>query len=193
MKLNTGDNIKYFRKKMGMDQKQLAEKMNVTAGTISNWEQGKFEPDIKALIALSDIFNIGMEDLVKLNTSYFEMDLNPHGAMTGNQRRARDIERVIDSKKHTMFLEDLKSVLISNDLNGDHQSKEEKEDSILTLLWTNLDIVTRGRLGRKDMENLAFMVSILGRAIKYSDPSTHKSTIDLISNILEERRGENKN
>ena len=42
-------NIKKFRKESEMTQQELAEKLNVTRQTVSNWENGKTQPDIDML------------------------------------------------------------------------------------------------------------------------------------------------
>ncbi|MCI9449669.1 MAG: helix-turn-helix transcriptional regulator [Clostridiales bacterium] len=38
MKNSIGQNIAYYRKKLGMTQEGLSEKMNVTAQAVSKWE-----------------------------------------------------------------------------------------------------------------------------------------------------------
>ena len=40
MKEHIGQHIAYYRKKSGMTQEQLAEKMEVTAQAVSKWENG---------------------------------------------------------------------------------------------------------------------------------------------------------
>ena len=41
-----GEKILKMRKEHNLSQEQLAEKLNVSRQTISNWENGKFYPDI---------------------------------------------------------------------------------------------------------------------------------------------------
>ncbi|MBR5309698.1 MAG: helix-turn-helix transcriptional regulator [Oscillospiraceae bacterium] len=59
-----GDNIKKVRTKSGMTQEELAEKINVTRQAISNWENGKTEPDIETLTKIAQIFDISIDELV---------------------------------------------------------------------------------------------------------------------------------
>ena len=59
-------NIKLFRLSNDMTQDQLAEKMFVTRQTVSNWENGKAQPDLDTLIKLSDVFDTDVDFL--LNT-----------------------------------------------------------------------------------------------------------------------------
>ena len=48
----------YYVKKDGLSQENLAEKLNVTRQTISNWESGQTTPDILQAKQLSKIFKI---------------------------------------------------------------------------------------------------------------------------------------
>lgn len=57
-------NIKKFRTENGMTQDALAEKINVTRQTVSSWENGRTQPDIEMLELLSQVFSIGIEELI---------------------------------------------------------------------------------------------------------------------------------
>ncbi len=59
-----GENIKNTRKKLGITQEELAEKLSVTRQAVSNWENGKTEPDIETLTKIAQIFNISIDGLV---------------------------------------------------------------------------------------------------------------------------------
>ena len=59
-----GKYISDLRKENDMTQEQLAEKMGVTDKSISRWENGKFYPDIDALVKISKCFNISLDDLL---------------------------------------------------------------------------------------------------------------------------------
>ena len=56
--MDLGKKIIEMRKNSKLSQEQLAEKLDVTRQTISNWENGKFYPDIDALVKISKFFNI---------------------------------------------------------------------------------------------------------------------------------------
>ena len=61
--MNIGQNILNLRKGANLSQEQLAEKMNVTRQTISNWELDESSPDLKQGKELSKIFNVSLDDL----------------------------------------------------------------------------------------------------------------------------------
>ena len=46
-------------------QEKAAEKINVSRQTISNWENEKSYPDIISVIALSDLYSVSLDELLK--------------------------------------------------------------------------------------------------------------------------------
>ena len=62
--MSIGDKILELRKNANMSQEKLAEKLNITRQTISNWELGQTLPDIEQTKEISKIFNITLDELV---------------------------------------------------------------------------------------------------------------------------------
>src|SRR5574344_1667507 len=58
------DNIKYFRKKAGMTQNDLAAKMKMKQYNISDYEIGRIEPSIDTLIKFANVFGVSIDFLV---------------------------------------------------------------------------------------------------------------------------------
>ena len=65
MKIKLAENIKFYRKQLGLTQGQLAEKLNGKKSLVSNYENGYSTPDIYTLCVLADIFDISLDDLVE--------------------------------------------------------------------------------------------------------------------------------
>lgn len=63
--MNLSKQIQQLRKRDGLSQEALAEKMYVSRQSISNWENERSYPDIHNLLMLSAIFNISLDELVK--------------------------------------------------------------------------------------------------------------------------------
>lgn len=59
-----GKFIAELRKENGMTQEELAEKMGVTAKSVSRWENGKTLPDISLLILLAELLNCTIQELL---------------------------------------------------------------------------------------------------------------------------------
>ena len=61
---NIGKNISKFRKEQEMTQDQLAERLHVTRQAVSNWENGKAQPDVETLEQLAECFGVSVEMLI---------------------------------------------------------------------------------------------------------------------------------
>lgn len=59
-----GEKIRYYRKKMGLSQTALAEKIFVTSQNLSKWENGLSNPDIWNLCRLADLLNVSCDYLL---------------------------------------------------------------------------------------------------------------------------------
>lgn len=59
------DKIINLRKKNGMSQEELAEKMNVSRQSVSKWEGAQSVPDLNKIIMLSEIFGVTTDSLLK--------------------------------------------------------------------------------------------------------------------------------
>lgn len=62
--IKIGKFIAECRKKNNLTQMQLAEKLNITDRAVSKWETGKTLPDSSIMLALCDILNITVNDLL---------------------------------------------------------------------------------------------------------------------------------
>lgn len=62
--MELGKNINALRKEKGFSQEKLAEKVNVTRQTISNWELGETSPNPEQLILLSTALDKSIDELV---------------------------------------------------------------------------------------------------------------------------------
>lgn len=60
-------NIAKCRKRTGMTQAELAEKLNYSDKSVSKWERAEGLPDIYVLARLADIFQVRVDDLLREN------------------------------------------------------------------------------------------------------------------------------
>ncbi|MDD3347129.1 helix-turn-helix transcriptional regulator [Oscillibacter sp.] len=54
-----------LRRRAGLSQEQLAQRLGVTRQSVSKWESGCAMPELVKLIALSDMFSVSLDDLVR--------------------------------------------------------------------------------------------------------------------------------
>ena len=58
-----------LRKKDGLSQEQLAERLGVSRQAVSKWESGKAVPESDTLISISEYFNVSLDYLMKEDDS----------------------------------------------------------------------------------------------------------------------------
>lgn len=96
--MDLGKKLIELRKNKKLSQEQLAEEINVTRQTISNWENGKFYPDIDALVRISKYFNISLDDLLNYDDKVLKY--------------LKDSTDVVKSNKHLLYAILLNIVII---------------------------------------------------------------------------------
>lgn len=60
------EKLRVLRKKAGYSQEQMARKLHLTQGAISQWENGLTVPAADQLASLASIFGISVDDLLEI-------------------------------------------------------------------------------------------------------------------------------
>ena len=64
MENKLAQNIRDYRKNLGLTQEQLAERLGITLGTVSKWERGGSEPDLGFIMDLAELFHVSVDALI---------------------------------------------------------------------------------------------------------------------------------
>ena len=64
LKKQLGTNIAAYRKRLGLTQAGLAEKLNYSDKAVSKWERGESMPDVLTLVQLAELFEITVDTLL---------------------------------------------------------------------------------------------------------------------------------
>lgn len=90
-----------LRKQKGFSQEELANRLNVSRQTVSKWEVGESTPDMEKLVAMSDLFEISLDELVKgeesekettsgqISRSEFYNDFKEHVLTEDNRKKVK--------------------------------------------------------------------------------------------------------
>ncbi len=71
-----GERLKSFRARKNISQKELAEKLYVSAQAVSKWERNEATPNPETLVKLAEIFEITTDELLgSQKTSTTEDDI----------------------------------------------------------------------------------------------------------------------
>ena len=63
-KIKIGQNIAEFRRRAGLTQLELADKLNYSDKAVSKWERGESIPDVLTLLQLSQVLDASLDQLV---------------------------------------------------------------------------------------------------------------------------------
>ena len=63
--MNLADRIQDLRKRRGLSQEELADKLGVSRQAVSKWESGQSTPDIERIILMSEFFDVTTDYLLK--------------------------------------------------------------------------------------------------------------------------------
>lgn len=92
MTIEIANRLIEFRKKFGYSQEELANMLNVSRQSISNWESGEVTPSIDYLKELAKIYGVTMDELIS-NEKSVEDTLKAHdksGATNQNNNTDKD-------------------------------------------------------------------------------------------------------
>ena len=84
--MEIGKKLKNARVQSGMTQENVAEKINVSRQTISNWENEKSYPDIISVIELSNLYSISLDVLLKGDEKMMEHLEESTNVVKSNQK-----------------------------------------------------------------------------------------------------------
>ena len=59
-----GQHINELRLSLGWSQVQLAEKLNISKQTVSNWENDNIQPSIEMLVRIAKLFHVSTDYLL---------------------------------------------------------------------------------------------------------------------------------
>ncbi|KIS03835.1 helix-turn-helix domain-containing protein [Paucilactobacillus wasatchensis] len=63
--MKIGKQIQTYREQRGLSQNELADKLHISRQSISKWEGGVSLPTFANVVAISNLFNISIDDLVR--------------------------------------------------------------------------------------------------------------------------------
>ena len=82
-----------LRRRSGMSQEQLADRLGVTRQSVSKWESGTAMPELVKLISLSELFGVTVDYLVK---DWMEEPAAESGGEDLSARQAERLEQKVD-------------------------------------------------------------------------------------------------
>lgn len=82
-KLSFGENLKFYREKMGYTQRFLAQMLGYSEKSVSKWESGNGYPTLETLTCLSEIFSVSLDTLLYAKPErYYFLGIDGGGTST---------------------------------------------------------------------------------------------------------------
>ena len=113
-----------LRKQKGLSQEELAGRLNVSRQTVSKWEVGESSPDMEKLVAISELFDISLDELVlnkapkkeeaseQIVKSEMYSDFKKHILTEDNKKKAKKGLKIAGIVLGAILLVDLISMII---------------------------------------------------------------------------------
>ena len=72
--MNLENNLFQARKKVGLSQESVAQKLGISRQTVSKWETGKTVPDIYQAKRLAKLYNLTLDELIEFDIDVKEIE-----------------------------------------------------------------------------------------------------------------------
>lgn len=72
-------NLKNLRKRCKYTQEEIADKIGVSRQAVAKWESGETVPDINNCLALSELYEVSLDDLVNYSDDKEKIGIGPKG------------------------------------------------------------------------------------------------------------------
>ena len=76
--------LKYFRKSIGLTQQKIADSLCITQRTYAHYETGKHEPSIEIIKKLCVLFNCTADELLEIDTPGERAKVQINNSLNGN-------------------------------------------------------------------------------------------------------------
>lgn len=96
-RIHFGKRISMLRRKAGLSQVDLAEKLGVTSQAVSKWECGNAIPDIDLLLELSHLYNVSINEMLEDIDLLFEL--------TGKRKSSQGITYFVPERERDYNVE----------------------------------------------------------------------------------------
>lgn len=106
VKTQIGANIAYYRKRSGMTQAALAEKLNYSDKAVSKWERGDSVPDVLTLMQIAEQFEVAVDALLG------DVNALPENPGTFSRAMTQVSEKALKRKANKNIILALSSTLV---------------------------------------------------------------------------------
>ena len=100
MNIETANRLLQYRKKMGLSQEELAEKIGVSRQAVSKWERAEASPDTDNLIELSKVYGVTLDEMLRGEAESSQSDSGDNDTANTDAQDTVDHAEVNDGGEH---------------------------------------------------------------------------------------------
>lgn len=139
------ENIQKYRKRLGMTQEELAEKLGVTFQAVSKWETAKSAPDIFCLPIMAEVFFCSIDDLFSFVPQNRREEINIFSSNSAPEKVKDFMGKHIRSKIGSGGSTDKLLGIVAENIDGTFEMTDE---NIERLLDAYRDVFRASRKGK---------------------------------------------
>lgn len=152
--MDFGEKIKKLRENLGLNQKQIAEKLNIPRTTYSGYEHGRREPDFETLKKIAVFFDCSIDYLLDISTDKKSKvkDVQPNIMFANRMKKKRE--------SLNMTQNDLSIILgIPKEIIIDYENGEDFPDlNLLSNISVTLNTTSDYLIGVSDNPNVEYKI-----------------------------------
>ena len=211
-----GMHIHNLRVTRGLTQREIAEKLSISDKAISKWENGTSQPSVDNLQRLADIFDITLEELLKVSKENQEKQITKivitGGLLSGKSTCCQEVKAYFEKKGYkVVIIPSMESILESNgfaDLNNYEELLKSRLDfektfnnliqamdsSKILVLFDGASLDIKSMCTKREFTTICNTLSISPESVRNSyDAVFHLKSIAKWDTNLFDKLNDNKN
>lgn len=164
--MDFSDNLKYYRLRKGITQRELATEIGTNNTTLSNWEKGISKPDIDTIIKLSNYFGISIDELIFSKPQHED---GKNGNLNGNPEGKKNAYLNAYPDAYLTEKNSPKDDHLNDHLNDHLKAYPDKKNTHIHLIPFYDAIAVAGRMSGANMEAVTVPAEMINPGDWYMD------------------------
>ena len=99
MNIEIANRLVEFRKKNGLSQEELADKLGLSRQAVSKWERAESSPDTDNLICLAKLYNVSLDELLQTSQDVDEIAENVKEKESEKENSIKELKEKLEEKR----------------------------------------------------------------------------------------------
>ena len=99
MNIEIANRLVELRKKNGLSQEELADKLGLSRQAVSKWERAESSPDTDNLICLAKLYNVSLDDLLQTSQDVEEIAEDVKVKESEKENSIKELKEKLEEKR----------------------------------------------------------------------------------------------